>query len=123
MPYTIHYLQDEGIVLITNNGELTYEDFVKQAQETLEIGRINKCRLFLADCTSMISRVGTMEIFDTPAVYNNLEAPRTNKVALIISEDKDTNEDIGFYETVCVNRGWPVRVFNDKKAAMKWLRK
>ena len=120
MPYTIEYLQHESIVLITNSGELTFEDFVNQAQEALEMGRINNCKLFLSDCTSMISR---FEILDAPAVYENLDAHRTNKVALVISEDKDTKSDMEFYETVCVNRGWLARVFNDKNAAMKWLQK
>lgn len=122
MPYTIDYLKDERIVLITNLGEFTHDDFLKQAQETYEVGLLNHCSLFLVDCTSMIARASTLKIFSTPDMYEKMNAPRTNKVALIAPTDQDTKTDLKFYETVCVNRGWPIKMFADRDSAVRWLR-
>ena len=122
MSYTIDYLEDEGIVLVTNTGELTHELFIKQSREALEIGRTNNCKLFLVDCTLMTTRTQTMQIFDAPKVYETIGGSRSNKVALILPADKDTQADLRFYEAVCVNRGWRVKVFAQKGSAIKWLR-
>lgn len=123
MPYTMEYLVEEGITLITNIGVLTYEDFMKQAREALDISRLKKCNMILVDCTSMITQAQVTEMFDTSAFYEAIGAPRENKIALVAPPTgTKTEEDLRFYETVCINRGWRVKMFADKESAIKWLR-
>ncbi len=122
MAYTIDYLEDEGMVRITNTGEFTHADIVKQTREAIEIGRVKKCSLFLVDCTSMISKSRIMEVYDVPVFYEKIDAPRSNKVAVIVSRDKDTAANLEFYQVVCANRGWVAKVFANEDSAIKWLR-
>ena len=84
MSYTIEYLEKEGIGLITNTDVFTHEDFMKQAQEALEVSRLKKCNKFLVDCTSMIIRSEPMNIYHTSAFYDEIGAPRENKIALVV---------------------------------------
>ena len=121
MPYTIDFLEDEGIVIIENIGELTYADWVKQSQEVLELGRKKNVGLFLVHFTHLTVQATTFELFDFPALYERIGAPKTNRVAVLLTEDAAINEDIRFYETVCRNRGWSIRVFSHKDEAVEWL--
>ena len=121
MPYTVEYQENKGIVMIENSGKFSKEEFVKQAQETLEICRMNNCQHVLSDCTSMLSDINTTEIFYFPGLYRNLNTPRSYKLAILLAEDSATNEDISFYENVCKNRGYNVRIFKAKNEALKWL--
>lgn len=122
MSYTIEYLETEGICLITNTGEFTPEDFMKQAQEALEVSRLKRCSKFLVDCTSMIIQSKTTDIYNTAAFYEEIGAPRENKIALVVPSGTKAEGDLKFYETVCSNRGWQVKMFAERASAMQWLR-
>lgn len=121
MSYTIDFLEDEGIVIIEENGELVYEDFVKQSQGVIELGRKKNAQLFLVDCTRLIAHATTLQLHDFPSMYEKLGMPRTSKVAVLMPKDALADKDVRFYETVCRNRGWQVSVFDVKDAAVKWL--
>jgi hypothetical protein len=122
MPYTMEYLEEEGICLITNTDVFTHADFMKQALEALEVSQRKKCDKFLVDCTSMTVQSRTMDIYATSAYYAEIGAPRKNQIALVAPTGTKTEEDLRFYETVCINRGWQVKMFADKESAMQWFR-
>jgi hypothetical protein len=121
MAYAIEYLPDEEIILITNRGLFTFDDFARQAREALEVTQRYHCKRLLVDCTAIITQADLYEIFNSPRVYEEMAAPRTNRVALLAPEDQHSREDIKFYETVCVNRGWLVRIFAQRSDAVHWL--
>jgi hypothetical protein len=91
MPYKIDYLEDKGIVIIENTGELPHEDFVKQSQEAIDLGRMKNARLFLSDCTCLIAQAKITELFEFPAMYERLGMLRSSKVAVLMSEDAVAN--------------------------------
>lgn len=122
MPYTIGFVKEDGIVLLQNTGNLTYKECVSQAKEALELGRTNNTRFYLADCTHLVVQANVLEVFDFfPTLYEKIHMPRTVKLALLMSKDAVTARDMGFYETVCQNRGWQIKMLRDKSSAMKWL--
>lgn len=43
-------------------------------------------------------------------------------IAVILPKSPKMVTDYNFYETVCKNRGWSVKTFEDRKAAIKWLK-
>ena len=121
MSYTIEYLEKEEIGLITNTGAFTYEDFMKQTREALEVSRVKKCKKFLVDCTLMTFQSQTMPLYETTAFYDEIGAPKENKIALVVPAGAKIEADLRFYETVCVNRGWQVKIYSDRESAMHWL--
>jgi hypothetical protein len=76
---------------------------------------------YLADCTEM---TGGHTVFDLYNVVANLENyqidPRT-KEALLTVPSSATAGDVRFYETAAVNRGFTVKLFTDREAALAWL--
>ena len=122
MPFTISYQEDERIVIIENVGNIPYKDLVQQTDEALELGRIKDTRLYLADCIRLVVQADAFEVFNFfPAIYEKIGAPRNSRLAVLMSEDAVTAKDMEFYETICRNRGWQIRVFKDKGTAMEWL--
>ncbi len=122
MPYTIGFLDDEGIVRIENTGNLKYKECLKQIQEAMELGRIHHTHLYFADCANLVVQANIVEVFDFfPGIYEKSNVPKTVKLACLISEDAATAKEMVFYETICRNRGWQIRLFKDRNAAMQWL--
>ena len=122
MPYTVNFLDSEGIVTVVNSGVLEYKDYSEQAREAHELSLTKDSYLFLADCTKMVNNADLFEILDLPGLYERIKVSRSIKVAVLLSEDAATNEDIRFYETVCLNRGWNVKVFSNQDSALVWLK-
>ncbi len=121
MSYTIEYLEKDGIILITNIGEFTHKDFMKQASEALEVSHRKNCKKLLVDCTSMILSSNLMNIYNTSDYYEEINAPRENKIALVVTPGSAIEKDMRFYETVCINTGWQAKMFGDEESAMQWL--
>jgi len=122
MPYEIGFLEDKGVVTIINTAEIYGEDVVNMTHESFELSQSKQVGSFLVDCTNMISRLGALDIYQLPAIYEQITSPRTNRVAVLKSNNKDTNRTLEFYKTVCGNRGWLIDIFSDKDAALKWLK-
>jgi hypothetical protein len=121
MPYTIQFLEDKRIVIIENIGKISSEEFEKQSVEALELGRNNNTSLFLADSTQIAGRTTPLELLDFPDMYERIGAPKTTKLAIVLPENSIGQENIKFLETVCLNRGWQVKIFETKDLAIDWL--
>jgi len=111
MPYEIDYLEDEKIITIKNTGELTFTDFLEQTKEAVELARRKNARLFLSNNLLLENKAKTFEIYDLPKIYDELGASRSNKMAVLITEGGHIAKDARFFETICLNRGWNVRLF------------
>lgn len=121
MPYTIKYLEDKGIVVIQNIGRISPEDFEKQSIEALELGRKKNTSLYLADSTQVAGGTTTIELLDFPDMYERIGVSKTIKLAIVIPENSIAQKNIKFLETVCLNRGWQVRIFEKNDEAVGWL--
>ena len=97
------YLEDKDIVIFRATGsyELSAErDTLRQIASEL---KEHNCNRLLMDfrATNIVAR--TMDIFDRPNAYGNHGIGRPLKAAIVC---KELNDDLRFYETVCLNRGW-----------------
>ncbi len=121
MPYNINFLEQEGIVEVVSFGQITVEDFINQSKEAIDLALKKNTNLFLSDDSDMVGPVNISVIISLPDFWERFSAPRTNKMALLISKDETLHEDFYFFENVCRNRGWNVKLFGEKEDAIKWL--
>jgi len=121
MPYTITFLEDEKIVVIQNIGKLSPEEFEKQNKEAYALSQTKDSLLCLVDNTQIAPSISTLDLYSYPDIYEKLDIPKTIRVAVILPEDTVTRGNIRFWETVCINRGWTVKIFNTKNEAIDWL--
>ena len=90
--------------------------------KALELDKEHNTHLFLSDHSEAINKATIFEIFYLPALYDKLGANRVNKLGIIVPTSADENENYEFYETLCVNRRWNVKLFSDKHDVIEWLR-
>lgn len=112
------YLEDKDIVLVRTSGsyELAAEiETVKKAISKLKEHNCNKC-IFDHRAANVIA--GTLSSYDRPKVYKLFRLDHSVHTALVVRE---LNDDMKFYENVCLNRGWNVKIFTDYDAAIDWL--
>ncbi len=122
MSYEIELSADGRVVIVKNTGKITYESIEKVSIEALAFARANKANLFLSDCTSVTNPTGIFDAYKVPELYDEISPQKgLNKLAILLSDEVVISEEILFFETVCVNRGRWVKVFNNKEAALGWL--
>jgi len=121
MSYRMEFDDGTGIVRITGLGVMTIPDLVQLTTDTLQFLEENKTRLILIDCASFVADIDTLEIYNHPGIYDELEAPRDNRVALLPSEDQNTNVKMGFFVELCRNRGRQFQIFSTEEEATEWL--
>jgi hypothetical protein len=78
------------------------------------------CRHFLFDMTNAHMASRTIDTFSAANPKAEMEeALRHHRTAILLSE---ITEDDRFFETVAVNRGFQLRIFNEIDKAMEWLK-
>ena len=90
-------------------------------KETIALGKKHKTNLVLIDNSKLESTVSTMEIYEMPRFYDDMDASRKSRIALILPSSGQIREDVKFYETVCRNYGWNIEAFDTEQEAMAWL--
>lgn len=121
MPWSAEYSPDD-LIVITHSGIMTRQDYRTEATEVLQLARDRDIRRFLVDNTTLEPTLGAADIYDFPRIYDELAADRAARIAVISSPQDAVRRNLQFYETVCVNRGYNVRLFDTREQALDWLR-
>jgi hypothetical protein len=121
MSWEVCYLDDQAIILVTNRGRLTYQDFSDEINAIVLLSEKHHLFKILVDDTEMSSGIGTIDIFSFPKLYEDAGMSKRCKIAILISEDEDQVGDFHFFETVCLNRGYNTKVFFNVNNAKAWL--
>jgi len=121
MAWDVRYLEDKNIVFIVQTGPSTYQDYEEQTRKALELGKEHNTHLFLGDRSRATNTAEIMDIYQLPALYEELGSCRTNKYTLIVPESDNEKDEYRFFETTCNNREWNVKLFQDKQDAIEWL--
>jgi hypothetical protein len=121
MTWRIEFDEKLGVIHCVYAGTVTVEDYKKGALETIALAKKHNIHRILIDDSELKSTVSTMEIYDMPNLYETADANRRSKWALILPPEGPIRDDVNFYVTMCLNRGWFVKTFEDRRAAIDWL--
>lgn len=121
MDYELAIDQDPGFVTARLSGVRSPEALLQAAAEVTTSCRERGIFRVLIDVRTMTGKLDTLETFDVAGrgIPNQTEARRLVRSAIL---DRSENiERIRFFETVAVNRGLTVKVFDDEAEAVRWL--
>ena len=122
MPSTLEYNPELGIVQLKYVGRVTGDEFKETTFEAQDLAKKNNTNLFLIDDSELEDAGLLHDLYNLPALYEELGVDRVSKVALLLPRlSAAAAEDARFYETICVNRGWLVKVFTERQEAINWL--
>jgi hypothetical protein len=122
MEWTISFLSDQQLVIIRTQGIANGTSSIEMAKaisKTMAEYKVVRC---LIDHSAIESVSGNVaEIYYRPQELREVGIPSKVKIAEVVLQEH--KEHFDFLETVCRNRGFDFRVFNDQESAIQWLTK
>lgn len=120
MEMEFEYFADKGIVFCRTNGLYKSENGMTLLIELFNWMNTYESKKCLIDHSNTEVVLNTTTSYDRPHDFKKLGFSSTACGAIIF---KELNKDCYFYEDVCQNRGWNVKVFDNYEKAMNWLMK
>lgn len=121
MPYSVEYWPVEKLVCIRNVGRLPPEDYLASAREFFRLMHEHGTHLCLIDVTMLDNQASTTDLYSLPGFYESIGIPKNVRAAVLVSDQTPKVEDMTFFETVCRNHGYRVRLFTARDEALAWL--
>ena len=121
MSWKVEYAPERGWVVVTASGEIRDEDARAQTVEALYLFEQNRAAGILADYSDAISEVTLAELYWLPDYAAVIGAPWNIPVAVVLPRKPYRLESFQFFELVCSNAGWNVKLFEPKAMAEDWL--
>ena len=123
MTWSIKFDSVTNIVEIVLSGLVTAEELTEAATERIRLQKEHGTSLTLADASQIAKlEAGILDVHKLPAeIYKSVHADRTTNIALVSPRLQDAIKIAKHYETASVNRGWNVRMFQDRTQAIAWL--
>ena len=118
MPFDLNHDPAEGIVEIALSRPITGEE-IRRATTAAVSRRAAK---FLIDLNGWDVSASFVDLYNlAEKQYTDEEVDRRSRIAVLLPTSASGREAVRFYETVCRNRGWNVRVCRDRQSAVEWL--
>ena len=118
MPYDIHVLNDEKIILVTHTGDVDMAELDRARKDAAELSEARRINRILVDNREVTSFFNMTEHF----VFNASHAevlPGNIKIGIVFSEETfDYNK---YVEDVAITSGTNLRAFLDERKAKEWL--
>ncbi|HUQ71018.1 MAG TPA: hypothetical protein VM165_15935 [Planctomycetaceae bacterium] len=121
MPWGVNVLSDLPFVDARYSGVITDAELSTAVTVSLSLARTLGIGLFLTDCTRL---EGGHSVFDLHGLASDIGSYGwlcPLKEAVVIAADGENAELTRFWEAICRNRDFRVRVFRDREVAVKWL--
>ena len=121
MPWSVEYDSELGVIQCVNIGRVVARDFKKATLRALALATEHKTNLFLVDDSKLESGISKSDIYEMPLFYDQVNATRRSRMAIVLPANGQIRKDVLFYETVCNNRGWFVKCFDSRQKSVDWL--
>jgi CheY-like chemotaxis protein len=115
------YVPDRETVVVNGSGRLSLEDLKGTARGAADLLLRNKASRVLLDCSDAILDVKVLDIFYLPECYKKVGVPASARIALVLPRTRQACGIFEFYETVCRNKGYTCKLFQNQRSAEQWL--
>ncbi len=115
------YVPDRETVIVNGSGRLGLEDLKGTVRGAADLLARNKARRVLLDCSEAILDVKVLDVFYLPEWYQKTGFPASAKIALVLPRTRQSSRMFEFYETVCRNKGYTCKLFQNQRSAEQWL--
>jgi hypothetical protein len=120
MKWTVSFLEEQKIVVIQTRGVADGPGSLEMAQTISKTMAPSQAKLCLIDHSALESvSGGPGEIYYRPKGLTDMDVPTGVKIAEVVLAAH--REHFRFLETVCRNRGFDFRIFDDRESAIQWL--
>ena len=122
MSWTVDRDEPSDIITVTFCGASSGVDFRDATSAAIALSKAGGGRLFLIDLAEMSATVAVMELYSLAQKQYPAERVDPWSRAAVVMPATEKERDLAkFYETVCVNREWRVKLFENRHDARRWL--
>lgn len=122
MEWEIRIHNEEKYIEVITRGVADKEGSLNMAKIITETMQQNRITKVLIDHRNIESVSGeTIEIYDRPKLLKIMGIILGVKIAEIIKPDHIKH--FSFFETVCINQGFKISIFQENLPALEWLLK
>ena len=123
MPHKVTYNSETHIVESEIYGILSLDEAIELIENIGQACAKNNCPLCLSDYRGATLNLSTIELYDIPKKLTNILdslglSAHKIKRAIVVPENL---KDFRFYETVTLNTGQRIKMFQDISEAQNWL--
>ena len=122
MPWHVEYDQDQDTVVVVFSGDTDASDIREATIDGINLVKKHRAMSGLVDCLEQTKTGSIMQLYELPTLYDDEGLTHRIRIAFVEPAKKELRELADFYETVCLNRGWQIRRFATREAALDWLR-
>lgn len=116
MPDELYVDEAIDVIKVRSYGVVSKKDIAVSMEKTRQIMEEKGINKVLVNTLDQEKMPGTYDVFQ---LFSTL--PRDLRAALIVQENQTTAESQKFAETVCLNRGIQVKIFQSEDEALFWL--
>ncbi|MBA4394757.1 MAG: hypothetical protein C0407_14500, partial [Desulfobacca sp.] len=107
-------------IKVITSGIADKDGSLNMAKAITHIMKTNRITKVLIDHRNVVSVTGSVtDIYNRPKLFKIIGVILRIRIAEIIKPEH--LEHFKFFETVCVNRGFQISIFQDKEKALSWL--
>lgn len=121
MPFSLHFDAPTGVATVTYAGIVPPEELLAALLACRDLIAERKSTRVLADCRTMSGGHSMVDVYLLFERYKSLGLPLGLREAVLLPELPAQQDNVRFYEDVGCNRGFNVRLFSDRTAAIEWL--
>jgi hypothetical protein len=121
MSWTVEYAAEAGVVCVTAAGEIRDQDARAQTAEAICLLLKNQATGVLVDYVDALSEASLSGLYWLPEYAAELRVSWDARVAVVLPRTPYRLETYKFFELVCNNAGYNVKLFVTREAAKGWL--
>ena len=122
MAWTLDYDEASGLIVVVYRGPTTAADIRDCTSAAIALGTRCGSRRFLVDTAEIVTSVSALALYNLAQTqYAAEHLSPWSCVALVLPATENERELAKFYETVCLNRGWRVQLFENGEDARRWV--
>lgn len=121
MPWQIIHHADTRIIETRYAGMMSEAELSEAMEATLAEAREHGEVRFLGDCTDLLGGHSVGSLYELAKTLEIRGTPHTAREAVVLPRLESTVQEVEFWETTARNRGYDVRVFKSREAALRWL--
>jgi hypothetical protein len=121
MPWQVNLSEDSKYVKMCYKDEISIEDVRQAHSAAVSLCKENSILFVLDDCLEMTAK---FTITDLILLYKTFEeSGKSFRIieAIVLPKDNKARDNVLFYETASLNRGYTIKSFKTQEEALKWL--
>jgi hypothetical protein len=121
MPFTVKYSDELRIIESTLVDQVTNKDLIKHEAQCIALAKENESTRIITDAKQATLEMSVVDLYGLPKFYDDQDLQRSVRIAVLPPTSEAGAELVDFYETVSLNRGWTVSIFEERQEALDWL--